>query len=804
MYQSFIGLEIHIQLLTNTKVFCSCRASFGDEPNTNVCPICMGYPGVLPALNEEAIKKAYVVARALNCELSPLSLFARKNYFYPDLPKNYQISQFADPVGRNGHMDLEFHRERKRIGIHEVHLEEDAGKMIHVGDMSLLDYNRAGTPLLEIVTEPELEIGEEAEQFLQNFRRMVRYLAVCDGNMEEGSLRCDANVSVNIAGKGLGRKVEVKNMNSFRFVRKAISFEIVRHGEILDHGGTVLQETRLWNENRDITESMRSKEEANDYRYFPEPDLPPFKPSAEFLKDVESLLVELPQPRKVRMMKDYGLSEGQADHILEEKELADFFEATVSLGADAGQTAAWLGSDVQRLLNRAETDISHSPLTPAHLAELLKMLDAGRIHGKIAKQVLEELFESGRAPGEIIAEKGWEQITDRSEIERIIETVVSANPQAVGAITAGDSKPIGFLVGQVMQATSGRVEPHLLQRMLKERFTKRGITLLSVGGAIAARVVGGRVVTGELSDLTAMASRLGASAASDDERELLRRLKIVELSGGRRFSEEMGPEDWAAVVAAVDREITAGDPSGIVLLHGTDTLAYTASLLYWFFADAPVPIVLTASTRPGEEADENLKAALRRASVGGPCVSVVMGNRELAPVNLKFVRVAPDGFANWNLESGVFSGKGLRPASSELPDEGSLRRELTAAAEKCHVARLFPGMRDDALGEVLDGGVRFLILELYDTGTASLRETPFSIRRTLSRAREQGVRVYCTSQQEGVVDFSGYPSSHELWKEGAVPMGRLTTESAYTRLLAALTLTGSEQDAHRLMEDIDA
>ncbi|HUX22044.1 MAG TPA: Asp-tRNA(Asn)/Glu-tRNA(Gln) amidotransferase subunit GatB, partial [Spirochaetia bacterium] len=495
MYQSFIGLEIHIQLLTETKVFCGCRAAFGDEPNTNVCPVCMGYPGVLPALNEEAMKKAYLVAQALHCTLSPATSFARKNYFYPDLPKNYQISQFASPVGRDGYVDLEFHRKKKRIGIHEVHLEEDAGKMIHAGDMSLLDYNRAGTPLLEIVTEPELEIGEEAELFLQNLRRMVRYLGVCDGNMEQGSMRCDANVSVNVRGKGLGNKVEIKNMNSSRFVRKALTFEIERHQEILERGGTVLLETRLWNENRDLTETMRKKEEANDYRYFPEPDLPPFKPTPEFLADVQNNLVELPEERKLRLIESFSLNESQVEFLIEEKARADFFEETVGLGVDPTQVAVWLGGDVKKMLNRRGIELEVSPLTPNRLAGLLKLLDSGRIHGKIAKQVLEAVFDTEHDPEAIIKERGWEQISDVADIDKVIDEIVRKHPQAVEAIVGGDTKPMGFLVGQVMQATSGRAEPRLVQAALKRRFPVGSVILLEMGGAITGKIAGGRVVS---------------------------------------------------------------------------------------------------------------------------------------------------------------------------------------------------------------------------------------------------------------------------------------------------------------------
>ncbi|HTP60388.1 MAG TPA: Asp-tRNA(Asn)/Glu-tRNA(Gln) amidotransferase subunit GatB, partial [Spirochaetia bacterium] len=392
MYASFLGLEVHTQLLTRTKVFCGCKAEFGDQPNTNVCPVCLGYPGVLPALNAEAIRMGYLVARALNCTLSPSTLFERKNYFYPDLPKNYQISQFRSPLGTDGWVEIELRKRKKRVRIREVHLEEDAGKMIHAGDITLLDYNRAGTPLLEIVTQPDLEVGEEAEIFLQQLRRTVRYLGVCDGNMEEGSLRCDANVSVNLEGKGLGSKVEVKNLNSFKFVRKAIAFEIERQTEILERGGTVTSETRLWNENRDVTESMRTKESSSDYRYFPEPDLPPFAPDGAFLASVESSLVELPEPRKQRFIQSYGVSEEQADLLCDERATADYFERTVSLGADATSAALWLASDVKKHLNRAGVSLAESPLTPERFAQLLVLLSEKRIHGKIAKSVLESVF----------------------------------------------------------------------------------------------------------------------------------------------------------------------------------------------------------------------------------------------------------------------------------------------------------------------------------------------------------------------------------------------------------------------------
>ncbi|MEM5947147.1 Asp-tRNA(Asn)/Glu-tRNA(Gln) amidotransferase subunit GatB [Spirochaetia bacterium 38H-sp] len=465
MYQSFIGLEIHIQLLTKSKVFCSCKANFGDEPNTNVCPVCLGYPGVLPNLNEQAIKMGYIVARALNCKLADSAVFARKNYFYPDMPKNYQISQFEDPIGRDGYIDIEISGETKRVRIHEVHLEEDAGKMIHAGDVSLCDYNRAGTPLLEIVTEPDMCTGAEAEALIHELRKMVRYLGVCDGNMEEGSLRCDANVSINKKGQGLGTKVEIKNLNSSRFVRLGLDYEIERQTALMDEGKPIIQETRLWNENRDVTEPMRTKESAHDYRYFPEPDLPPFRPDKSFLEDVEKAQVELPLAKKQRFIKSYGLTEQQADYLCEEIARADFFETAVKKGAEPQVAASWLAGDVARQLNRQKMELTDSPLSLERFVSLMSLLKTGEIHGKIAKQVLIAIFEENKDPLTIIEEKGWKQLS-KDELYAHINAVIQENSTAADQVKAGDDKPLGFLMGKLMARTSGRAHPEEARKTL--------------------------------------------------------------------------------------------------------------------------------------------------------------------------------------------------------------------------------------------------------------------------------------------------------------------------------------------------
>ena len=472
MYETFVGLEIHIHLLTETKVFCGCKAHYGDEPNSNICPVCMGYPGVLPVLNEQAIKLAYVVAQALNCQLSRRTVFERKNYFYPDLPKNYQISQFRDPVGENGFLDFPLgDGKTKRVRIHDVHLEEDAGKMIHAGDMTLCDYNRTGYPLLEIVTEPDLSGGEEAEKYLQYFQRLVRYLNVCDGNMEEGSLRCDANISINTPGAGLGIKVEIKNLNSSRFVRKALDFEFKRQSGLFETGGRISQETRLWNENRDVTETMRSKESSHDYRYFPEPDLPPFIPSQQFLQTVSSLQVELPLARRERFQKTWNLTNEQLDFVSENKSIADYFERTVSACGQGSLVANWLMGDVQKELKHFDLALDTSPLTSDRLAQLLILQESGRIHIKIAKQVLIAVFEENKDPEAIIKEKGWEAITSESQLEPIVDKVFAEQATVVAAVRAGDQRQKGFLVGQVMQATGGRATPALVNQLLSKKLS---------------------------------------------------------------------------------------------------------------------------------------------------------------------------------------------------------------------------------------------------------------------------------------------------------------------------------------------
>ncbi len=471
MYEAVIGLEVHAQMLTETKIFCGCSTRFGAEPNTQTCPVCIGMPGVLPVLNKRALEFAIKTGLALDCSISPYSRFARKNYFYPDLPKGYQISQYELPLCDKGSLDIIVNGEKKRVGITRIHMEEDAGKNIHQenGDFSFVDLNRAGVPLMEIVSEPDIRSPLEASEYMRKLRTILRYLEVCDGNMEQGSLRCDANVSVRHQGsEEFGVKVEIKNINSFRFVEKALEYEIKRQVRILEGKGRIVQETRLWDPSTGVTESMRTKEEAHDYRYFPEPDLVPIVVSKEWIEEILASLPELPDGKKERFMSEYGLPDHDADFLTAEKATARWFEATVKEDVNPKSVSNWMMSELMRLLNEESRSIEECPLKPAQLAEMLKLIDNGVISGKIAKNVFEEMYRTGKGAEEVVREKGLVQISDADVIEKAVNEVIAKNQKEVERFRAGEEKLIGFFIGQVMKATKGKANPQLVNDLLKK------------------------------------------------------------------------------------------------------------------------------------------------------------------------------------------------------------------------------------------------------------------------------------------------------------------------------------------------
>ncbi|GED16457.1 Asp-tRNA(Asn)/Glu-tRNA(Gln) amidotransferase subunit GatB [Aneurinibacillus migulanus] len=470
-FETVIGLEVHVELSTKSKIFCGCSTEFGAPPNTHTCPICLGHPGVLPVLNKKAVEFAMKAALALNCEISEESKFDRKNYFYPDLPKAYQISQYDQPIGENGWIDIEVNGETKRIGITRLHLEEDAGKLVHAdsGYASLVDYNRVGTPLVEIVSEPDLRSPEEARAYLEKLKAIIQYCEVSDVKMEEGSLRCDANISLRPVGQeAFGTRAELKNVNSFRNVQRGLEYEEVRQADILRDGGEVVQETRRWDEAKGRTVSMRGKEEAHDYRYFPDPDLIKLNISREWVEEIRSSIPELPDARKARYLSEYGLPEYDASVITMSKELSDFFDATVQTGADAKTAANWLMGELIGYLNANEKEMKDIQMTPESLGQMITLIEKGTISNKIAKKVFKEMMETGKSPEKIVEEQGLVQISDEGAIKQMVEEVVAKNPQAVEDFKAGKEKAIGALVGQVMKASKGKANPGVVNQLLRD------------------------------------------------------------------------------------------------------------------------------------------------------------------------------------------------------------------------------------------------------------------------------------------------------------------------------------------------
>lgn len=470
-FETIIGLEVHAQMLTDTKIFCNCSTKFGGAPNSHTCPVCLGMPGVLPVLNKKVVEYAMMMALATNCTINSSNSFARKNYFYPDLPKGYQISQYAYPLAEHGYVWIETDGKQKKIGITRIHMEEDAGKLIHDENnpFSYVDLNRTGVPLIEIVGEPDIRSPEEAAEYLKRLHEILVYLEICDGNMEEGSFRCDANVSIRPVGqKEFGTRTELKNMNSFRNVQRALEYEVKRQQYLVENGEPIIQETRLWDDAQGATNSMRSKEEAHDYRYFPDPDLVKVVVDEDWIAKIRESLPELPVAKRERFIREYQIPAYDADVLTADKALALYYEDVVRLCGKPKQASNWVMGDVLRFLNEEKRDIRQCPISAGSLADMINLIEEGTISGKMAKDIVEDMYHTGKPPQDIIREKGLVQITDEGELTETIKAIIDAHPAQLSDYRGGREKLFGFFVGQVMKSTQGKANPQLVNNLLKK------------------------------------------------------------------------------------------------------------------------------------------------------------------------------------------------------------------------------------------------------------------------------------------------------------------------------------------------
>lgn len=793
MYQSHVFLEVRILVSAGEKAFCSCK--IGSKGGT--CPVCRREPGAFPVINPQAARRAFTLAHALDCVLSETGVYERPKGS-PSLPSQYSLSGASLKIGTAGFMEIEFHRRKKKISIEEVRFEEDAGRLTHEGGEAKMDYSQAGAPSIRIRTGADFELGEEAEMFLTELRRRIQYMGILKGMPLDNVIRCNAYVALAHYPDKPDYAVKLRNLNSFNFVRKAINAELYRQEELLTSGGEVTSESRLWNERQDHTEFYQARESVSTLKAVPIEGAPAFKCPPALLAELRASAIEHPSERQNRLIEAFGITRPRAEFICDEKARADFFEDTIACSADPMETAHWLMSDVTGLLRKEGKTIQESPLSPRRFAAILALYHNHTIHSKIAKQLLQAVIETDKDPDQLMAEHNWSQITDVAQLRLLVQKTIQENAAETGRLREGDMAPLEFLTGLIMKKTRGLADPGMVKSILKEELHISLIYVLAMGGTITGTAADGEIKPGDENILKTM-------VAPDLARE---HLSFESITTDRLMSEEIQPGDWAALIHSIAAHISSGTANGIVITHGTDTLAYTAPLIYWLFADTPVPIVFTASNTPPaqlapdappDEARANFNRALKLAKEKTNGIYVVFGERVLSPINLKFLRPALYGFTNWNTSDPSFTGSGFFSGYTDT-DKYVMTRMLSEAADKLHLCRVYPGLRADRLLALTDEGVRCFILELYEKGTGSMREGDYSLKHLLIQGRKKGCKFYCTSQQEGIVDFSGYSTARRMWREGAVPMGSLTTETAVALYFAASLVCDTQEELDELME----
>lgn len=787
-YEATIGLEVHAQLRTASKLFCGCPTAPSDHPNTNVCPVCLGHPGTLPRLNREALRLAIDTAHALDMEIARRIRFDRKHYFYPDLSKNFQTSQCRTPVGEAGRLEFLVRNRRMSVRLREAHLEEDAAKIANSIEESMIDFNRGGVPLLEIVTEPDMHLGEEAEAFLRELRVLLRAIGASDANAELGQLRCDVNISVARRGHPHGTRVELKNLNSPRFVRLAAEHEFDRQSAILEAGGRVARETRAWNESRGATESMRLKEEAHDYRYLYEPDICTVEVGDALLADLSRARSELPRRRADRFVSQYGLARNVAADLASDNALAAYFERVAALAGDAPLASTWIANQVRELGRKTLSDAPGEVVPAERLAELLVLVREERVSPGNAKRMLGLLAKHEGSAESLLAANRWAMISDRAVIGEWVGHVMGAEADAVASFRAGKSTAFQFLVGRVLARSAGQANPRIVREEIQSALDVKRIAVVDMGGAItAARQLGGALAP-------APADRLGemlVPLASAFEHLWL---EPVPLS--HELSENITPREWFGLWCALSVILEEESCGGVVVTHGLDTLPYTATLMRWLLPNPSVPVVFTGAVAgpddDGFDGSANLEASVRLADSGRRGFWVLMGGAAMPAVNLQMTGLGPSCFTARNLDDEGDADR-LAYGTWEPPDVTADR--LEHAAGRTALVKVYPGFEPAWLDAALAGDVRHVVLELFDTGTGNTR---WGVRQSLlplvRRVSAAGGTVFCTSQLGLPVNLENYESSQDLWKAGVVPLGRLTTESAYTKLVAAQLYSGDRDD----------
>ncbi len=779
MYQSFVYVETRIQLAAVNSVFITDKET--------------GKISIEPLV----LQSVYTLANALGCQISIISDIEKIAAPIPEIQNGKTINGYSIKIAEKGTMNIMFHSHRKTIKIEEVRIEEDLGRLTHANGKTRMDYSFAGNPSIRIKTAPSFELGEEVHIFLEELRRLTQYLNIENTEQKDSYIRCNAYVALSKYPHLPDYYVKLRNLNSFNFARKAVNHELTRQENMISAGEKIHSESRLWNEAKSCTEFYKERTlTKNRFEHLNPPQTINLENAEEKLS--AEIKIELPEARRQRFKQQYGVSRLRSEFLCDTKEKADFFEAVAALGANPVNTAHWMASELARLLNKDNITLSKSKITPAHFAWIIKKLDSNEIHSFTAKKLLRSTFENGHSPDKLMKSLNITELANEKDLLPYVQKTIKENPEQCKILQNGQMQPLEFLTGLVMKETEGRAVPQVVKSLIKKELNISVIYMITTGGAISAvRHKDGTVSAGDSSVLKNIAEQIAPDTP----------LQVI--SAGQYLSEELEPSDWAELITEINARINAGTASGIVTTHGTYTLSYTAALLYWLFSDSEVPIVITASsTLPLEstEAEVNLRLAIETASKEKSGVFVVYGGKVLSPLNLHFER--PGIFSNWNLTSQKFRESG--PVATQFNGISDLDRDvvsrlLAEASRKMFMCRLYPGFRSDLYNNMLKySSVHSIFLEMYGIGSGNMNDSDYSLKPMLLTGNRRGMRFYCTSQQKINLDFSQYITAHGVWREGAVPMGYLTTESAIALYFACSLCADNDAELDEMMENYAA